>query len=196
MSSAPPESVDWTNNQWYRFCLHNPDDVACETVPSYYNYRISIAPNAAFLALFSISLIGFIGTYAATRRGLSFAIAMGLGVICEIIGYAGRVVSWKNQWNENGFLIQICCLTIAPAFIAAGIYLSLRQIVHAFGAENSRIPPAYYTRIVGFVQDIFPTTSHVFSNTDALETCLVHPMRCDLSCSSSHWWWHGFSCIP
>ncbi|KAI0883984.1 RTA-like protein [Annulohypoxylon maeteangense] len=72
---------------------------------------------------------------------------MVLGLLSEIIGYAGRIISWQNQWSENGFLMQICCLTIGPAFLAAGIYLCIRRIVFAFGPENSRIPPKFYTRI-------------------------------------------------
>jgi hypothetical protein len=43
--------------------------------------------------------------------------------------------------------MQICCLTIAPAFVAGGIYLCLRRIVYAFGPANSRITPEAYTRI-------------------------------------------------
>jgi uncharacterized membrane protein len=70
------------------------------------------------------------------------------GVILEVLGYAGRLMSWKDQWAEPGFLMQIVCLTIAPAFMAAGIYLCLRRIVYAFGPDNSRIKPELYTRIV------------------------------------------------
>lgn len=44
--------------------------------------------------------------------------------------------------------MQICCLTIGPAFMAGGIYLCLRRIVYAFGPENSRLKPEWYTRIV------------------------------------------------
>ena len=43
--------------------------------------------------------------------------------------------------------MQIVCLTIAPAFIAAGIYLTLSRIVITFGPENSRIKPLSYPRI-------------------------------------------------
>lgn len=43
--------------------------------------------------------------------------------------------------------MQICCLTIAPAFLAAGIYLTLSRIVVTFGPENSRIKPLSYPRI-------------------------------------------------
>ncbi|TPX23572.1 hypothetical protein DIZ76_012906 [Coccidioides immitis] len=45
------------------------------------------------------------------------------------------------------FMIQICCLTIAPAFLAAGIYFTLSRIVTTFGADNSRIRPLWYPRI-------------------------------------------------
>lgn len=127
-------------------------DLNCtvETCPidsSYYFYRVSIGANAAFLALFSISFIGFIITYALTRRATAFTVAMLCGVILEVLGYVGRIMSWQNQWNDNGFLMQIVCLTIAPAFMAGGIYLCLRRIVYAFGPENSRIAPESYTRI-------------------------------------------------
>ncbi|KAI1771697.1 RTA1-domain-containing protein [Hypoxylon cercidicola] len=127
----------------FRYC--NNDICAFER--SFYPYRIDLAPNAAFAALFGLSLLGFVGVYAYTRRGAMFLLAMALGLVSEILGYAGRIMSWQNQWTENGFLMQICCLTIGPAFLAAGIYLCIRRIVFAFGPENSRIPPKFYTRI-------------------------------------------------
>ncbi|TVY23782.1 Sphingoid long-chain base transporter [Lachnellula hyalina] len=119
----------------------------CPISSSYYFYRVSLAANATFLALFAISFIGFAVTFALTRRALAFTVAMLIGVILEVIGYVGRIESNKNQWQENGFLMQIVCLTIAPAFLAGGIYLCLRRIVYAFGPENSRISPEAYTRI-------------------------------------------------
>jgi hypothetical protein len=48
---------------------------------------------------------------------------------------------------QNPFLIQIVCLTIAPAFMAAGIYLCLTRIVTTVGPEHSRIKPLSYPRI-------------------------------------------------
>jgi len=118
----------------------------CPIDSSYYFYRVSLAANATFIALFSLSLLGFLLTFAFTRRATAFHVAIISGVILEVVGYAGRIMSWKNQWEEQGFLMQIVCLTIAPAFIAGGIYLCLRRIVYAFGPENSRIAPETYTR--------------------------------------------------
>jgi hypothetical protein len=143
-SSLPPAPAGYRG--WFDFCFHNPDDAQCEDVPGFYGYTISLPANATFLALFSLSLLGFLGVYIATRRGLVFTFAFAAGIILEILGYIGRVMSYKNRWDENGFLMQICCLTIAPAFLAAGIYLCLRRIVYAFGPENSRIAPETYTR--------------------------------------------------
>lgn len=129
-------------------CLHNPDDSVCAHVASFYMYRIYLFPNIVFFGIFALSLLAFLVVLGVTRRAVAFNLALMLGVLCEIFGYAGRILSWKNQWSETGFLVQVCCLTIGPAFMAAGLYLCLRRIVSAFGPENSRIPPEYYTRIV------------------------------------------------
>jgi hypothetical protein len=150
-----------------------PSDV-CPINSSYYFYRMSLPANAVFLALFFISLFGFILTYAITRRATAFTVAMVCGVALEVIGYIGRILSWHNQWQQTGFLMQIVCLTIAPAFLAAGIYLCLRRIVYAFGPENSRIRPETYTRLVRL-----PTPSpspHGTLNADWLGW-IVHSLR-------------------
>ncbi|KAM5346824.1 hypothetical protein ACJ41O_009829 [Fusarium nematophilum] len=151
--STSSDVPDITNQTWIdqgglsMWCFENPKSDFCDDVPSYYQYRLDLGPNAAFLAIFGASLLGFIATWVVTRKGTAFNVALILGLICEVLGYAGRIMSWQNPWSENGFLIQICCLTIGPAFMAAGVYLCLRRIVSAFGPENSRLPPEYYTRI-------------------------------------------------
>lgn len=53
----------------------------------------------------------------------------------------------SNPWSGNGFDIQICCLIISPAFIAAGVYLTLKHIVLEIGNDFSRIRAKYYTWI-------------------------------------------------
>ncbi|KAL8850643.1 MAG: hypothetical protein Q9221_004429 [Calogaya cf. arnoldii] len=63
------------------------------------------------------------------------------------------IADWFFVWsfyvalNRNGFLMQICCLIIAPAFLAADIYITLSRIVITFGPKNSRIKPLSYPRI-------------------------------------------------
>lgn len=159
----------------------------CPIDSSYYFYRVSLAANATFIALFAVTLLGFLVTYAVTRRATAFTFAVSAGVILEIIGYAGRIMSWKNQWEENGFLMQIVCLTIAPAFIAGGIYLCLRRIVYAFGPENSRIAPETYTR---FVCNILKFTRCL------LTISIVHSLRSPVSPSPSSRRRYRLICLP
>ncbi|KAI1028168.1 hypothetical protein LB504_012535 [Fusarium proliferatum] len=119
----------------------------CPLSTSYYNYRINLAANAVFVGLFGLTFIWFFAVWAYTRRGFWFMFAMELGIVTEIIGYAARVISWKNQWNQNAFLAQIVCITIGPAFLSAGMYLCLSRIVVIYGEENSRLPSRWYTRL-------------------------------------------------
>ena len=53
----------------------------------------------------------------------------------------------NNPWSSAGFEMQICCLIIAPAFLAAGIYLTLKHSVLEVGSQYSRLQPRYYTWI-------------------------------------------------
>lgn len=96
MSSADLNQTDF-DFDWGYFCYKNPSSTLCENVRSYYEYRIWLAPNALFIALFGLSLIGYLGVYAATRRGLAFTFAMASGVVLEILGYVGRIMSYHNQ---------------------------------------------------------------------------------------------------
>jgi hypothetical protein len=60
----------------------------------------------------------------------------------------------NDPFDHNGFIIQICCLIISPAFISGGIYLTLKHIVINFGQQWSRLSPVWYTRIF-ITGDIF-----------------------------------------
>ncbi|KAL9124220.1 MAG: hypothetical protein Q9217_006427 [Psora testacea] len=125
----------------------------CPVELTIYGYYPSLGANAFFLAIFAICFI------ANTVLGLRFKtwtylIAMFFGTLAEAIGYAGRIMLHDNPWSSNGFQIQICCLIIAPAFIAAGVYLTLKHIVLEIGSDFSRLPPRYYTWIF-ILCDIF-----------------------------------------
>ncbi|KAK2624128.1 hypothetical protein QTJ16_006762 [Diplocarpon rosae] len=151
------------------------EDCTLDTCPidsSYYFYRISLAANATLIALFAASLSAFLLTFAVTRRATAFHVAVLCGVTLEVIGYVGRIMSWKNQWHEEGFLMQIVCLTIAPAFLAGGIYLCLRRIVYAFGPENSRIAPETYTRFAAG-GGIASSASHQHKSTQVGDHLMV-----------------------
>lgn len=75
----------------------------CPLSTSYYAYRPSLTTNSALLALFSLSLCGFILQAALSRRFVGFTVAMVSGCILEVLGYIGRVMSYHNPFNQVCF---------------------------------------------------------------------------------------------
>lgn len=118
----------------------------CPISESIFQYKPSLAANAAFLAIFAASGITHV-LQLIFWRSYSFSIPMVLGCITEIIGYVGRLMLNDNPFNIDGFLIQICCITLAPAFYSAAIYFTIADIVRFFGPEASWIRPTHYAWI-------------------------------------------------
>lgn len=52
-----------------------------------------------------------------------------------------------NVWDKNAFQIQICCIIIAPTFICAAIYLTLKHVSLALNPSLSRLAPRWYPRL-------------------------------------------------
>ncbi|KAI5294646.1 hypothetical protein KEM52_003530 [Ascosphaera acerosa] len=117
----------------------------CPIEDTIYGYQPSLGANGTFLALFAFSgvLQAAEGLYFRKTGGLySYSLPIVLGCITEVLGYIGRVMQWYDPFNVNGFYMQICCLTIGPAFLTAGIYFCLADIIETFdpACECSRLP--------------------------------------------------------
>ncbi|KAF1836383.1 RTA1-domain-containing protein [Decorospora gaudefroyi] len=121
--------------------ITDPDD------SMYWGYRPSLSTNIAFAVLFALSMIAFMIQGIAGKRWLGFTIAMSSGCAVEVVGYIGRILAHDGLGSQDPFLLQIICLTIGPAFLAAGIYLCLSRIVTTVGPEHSRLKPLSYPRI-------------------------------------------------
>lgn len=118
----------------------------CPVEDSIYGYYPSLPANAFFLALFAICL-AFNLFFGTRYKTWTYMLAMGLGCLAQVIGYVGRILLHNNPFGQVGFEMQICCLTLAPAFNSAAIYLTLKHVALAFGPEWSRLRPKFYTWI-------------------------------------------------
>lgn len=118
----------------------------CPVEGTIYGYYPSLGANAFFCAFFGIALVAQL-IQGIRWRTWTFMIALSLGALAEAIGYVGRILMHSNPFSSAGFNMQICCLIIAPAFISAGIYLTLKHLVYSFGEEFSHIRPDWYTWI-------------------------------------------------
>ncbi|OJD10453.1 hypothetical protein AJ78_08545 [Emergomyces pasteurianus Ep9510] len=120
----------------------------CPIETSIYQYRPSLPANATFIALYGLSGLIHLLQLILWRSHYAFTILILLGCVGEIIGYVGRLILYNNPFSINGFLIQICALTIAPALFTAGIYFCIADIVRLFGGEGtSRLKPKQYAWI-------------------------------------------------
>ncbi|KAF2847498.1 RTA1-domain-containing protein [Plenodomus tracheiphilus IPT5] len=118
----------------------------CPVEGSLYGYYPSIGANGFFAGFFGLCLL--IQLVLGIRyKTWTYLIALGLGCLGELIGYIGRIMLYNNPFDGNGFQIQICCLILSPAFVSAGIYLTLKHAVISFGESWSLLKPALYTYI-------------------------------------------------
>lgn len=125
----------------------------CSVEGTLYGYEPNMGANAFFIAFFAVCFLWQL--YCGIRyKTWTYMIALCLGCIGEAVGYGGRVMLNMDVFDDNAFTIQICCLIISPAFVSAGIYLTLKHIVINFGEKWSRLPPVWYTRIF-IAGDIF-----------------------------------------
>lgn len=122
----------------------------CPVELTTYGYYPNLTVNAFFVALFGLLCISQIGL-GSFRRTWTYMLAMVLATFGEAVGYGGRLMMNKNPWDSDGFKMQICCLVLAPSFVAAGIYLTLKHLVLYCGPEHSRLKPRLYPWIfIGF----------------------------------------------
>ena len=115
----------------------------CDTSLSVYQYQPSLAANAIFIALFGVSLIIHI-VQGLRYKTWTFTIAIFWGCVAEMVGYGGRIILHNNPFSFTGFIAQIgkltafaavcylliivVCITVAPAFYSAAIYVTLSQM--------------------------------------------------------------------
>ncbi|KAJ0340566.1 hypothetical protein COL154_008631 [Colletotrichum chrysophilum] len=112
----------------------------CPVEATVYGYYPNVGGNAFLLAIFILCTVSqlFLGVKYRLR---AFMTVMVIGCLLEALGYIGRLMMSKNPWSGVGFRLQVICLILAPSFLAAGIYLTLKHLVLYIGPENSRLAP-------------------------------------------------------
>lgn len=108
------------------------------------HYRPSLAGNALYLSVF---VLGLLVASALSIKYKTWGYLAGIvgGAGLEVIGYAGRLMLWQDDFNNNNFIIYLVGLTIGPAFFSAAIYLCLARIIAIYGAGLSWFTPRLIT---------------------------------------------------
>lgn len=108
-----------------------------------YGYDVNLAANVIFTVLFGILLLVHFG-YMTWLRFWYFGVCFFCGCGLEFAGYLARALAHTDNTEPNYFLCQIITLTIAPAFIMAGVYYLLGKLVVVHGRQYSMLKPVWY----------------------------------------------------
>ncbi|KAK4145959.1 RTA1 like protein-domain-containing protein [Dichotomopilus funicola] len=111
----------------------------CPIEASILQYQPSIPGNAVIAALFGVSMLIHL-VQGLKWRQWSFMICLIVGCLDQIIGYVGRILLSKNPFSFNAFIIQIVCITTAPVFFCAAIYVLLVRTINHLDPSISRFP--------------------------------------------------------
>ncbi|OQE29476.1 hypothetical protein PENSTE_c002G08784 [Penicillium steckii] len=106
---------------------------------TFYYYTPSTAAAAIFTVLFGLSSI--MHFYQLIRTRTWFMIPFLIGGLLETVGYIGRLLSSLEapDFTQGPYVMQSALILIAPAFLAASIYMTLGRIIQMLDAEQSSV---------------------------------------------------------
>ncbi|KAJ5466156.1 hypothetical protein N7530_009943 [Penicillium desertorum] len=110
-----------------------------EPLFAFYRYNPSMGGAVLFTLLFMGTTFYHIFQMCKTRTW--FFIPFVIGGLFEIVGYIGRAASSKQSpdWTLGPYIVQTLCLLLAPALLAASIYMLLGRIILVLQAESHAI---------------------------------------------------------
>lgn len=123
--------------------------VNLEDNDNFYGTRLTLGGNVLFTVLFVLLFLYQTGMMIWSRH-IYFGVCMFCGVGLEFAGYLARALASDDLLNEDLFLCQIICLTIAPAFIMGGIYYLLAQFLVVYGRKYALLKPMWFSYIFIF----------------------------------------------
>ncbi|KAJ6073348.1 hypothetical protein N7467_011433 [Penicillium canescens] len=103
---------------------------------TFYYYTPSSPGAGIFVGLLGVSTL--LHFYQLVRTRSWFMIPFLIGGILETIGYVGRLLSSTEapDYTKGPYIMQSALILIAPAFLAASIYMTLGRIIFMLNGEK------------------------------------------------------------
>lgn len=133
-----------------------------------YTNALSIPANAIFTSLFGLLFVIYIARMF-TGKQIYFGVCLACGTVLEFSGYLARTLAATDYADPNKYLCQIICLTMAPAFIMAGVYYILGQLKVVYGTKFGILPPKWYTFLFIFCDVVSLITQAIGGAIAAIE---------------------------
>lgn len=118
-----------------------------------YGEHLNRGGNIFYFVVFTLLALFFVGAVSRSRYHW-FNITFSCGFILEMLGFLGRVLAFTDNTNINFYLMQYVSLTIAAAFLMAGVYFLFAQNVVIHGRHYLVLKPMWYSYFFIFA-DVF-----------------------------------------
>ncbi|CDU26002.1 uncharacterized protein SPSC_06173 [Sporisorium scitamineum] len=125
----------------------DPDSI-CKAANSSYGFQPELWVGIVFSALYGLEMLIHAGLLAFHRGYPKFMIVAIVAAAGELAGWIARTYGHVDPFDWNGYVAQIICLILSPAFISAVNYMAFQNVMDVFGSKWSRIPRKYY--VIGF----------------------------------------------
>ncbi|XEV01507.1 hypothetical protein FSHL1_006794 [Fusarium sambucinum] len=115
---------------------------------SFYNYEPSLPAAAAFVIIFTITIL--VHLWQMFRSRTWYFIPFIIGCLFEAFGYVGRALSADESPNytKNPYIMQSILLLLGPALLAASVYMVLGRLINLLDAGHlSIIRPKWLTKV-------------------------------------------------
>ena len=118
MSQAPPYTISEIAGDLYVLYTDGPVYTVggnveanctvsvCPIELSVYGYRPTLPGSIALIALYGLCALVQVAL-GWRYKTWGFMVAMFLGCLDEMLGYAGRIMMYNDPWGQTGFIMQI-----------------------------------------------------------------------------------------
>ncbi|KAI0198884.1 RTA1-domain-containing protein [Astrocystis sublimbata] len=119
----------------------------CDPAESWYGYQPNLGVNIFFAAAYGIAALYCFVLAVWKRQWLTYTIAILVGSLLELVGYAARISGHNDPWFSTGWILQYSIITFAPVFMSASLYVCIGQIANFLGRGALNISPRLYSRV-------------------------------------------------
>ncbi|KAH8725632.1 RTA1 like protein-domain-containing protein [Phaeosphaeriaceae sp. PMI808] len=111
-------------------------------------YRYSPSNVAAIIFVTAFFLTTFLHIVQLVKKKTWYFIPFVIGGLLEASGYIGRIISHNDLWALGPYIMQSLLILIAPALLAASIYIILGRIISLVdGQRYLLVPQRWLTKV-------------------------------------------------
>lgn len=128
----------------------------------------SLVGTVVLLTLFA-ALVPINVWIGGSYRTTTYSITLTLGLVLEVVGYAGRLLLRFDLASKTYFLLFVLGTTTGPTFITAAIYTILPHLVALYGSDVSALQKPLWLSYFFLIFDILALAFQALGSAFAAE---------------------------